>query len=57
MFDDRFFLTVIALIGIIAIALLYDAEYLTMALGLLMGIVGGYGIARQTTEKTAEEKA
>ena len=57
MFDDRFFLTVIALIGIIAIALIYDAEYLTMALGLLMGIVGGYGIARQQTEKTTEEKA
>ena len=57
MFDDRFFITVIALIGIIAIALVYDAEYLTMALGLLMGIVGGYGIARQTTEKTTKEKA
>ena len=43
---DGFYLAAIAEIGIIALALVYDAELTQTAVGLLAGLLGGYGVGK-----------
>lgn len=49
--NERFVLALVAEIGIVAIALIYDAEYINTAIGLLAGLLGGYGVAKTANKE------
>lgn len=44
---EGFILALVAEIGIILIALVFDAEYIDLAIGALLGLLGGYGVAKR----------
>lgn len=51
MVSESFILAIIAELGIIALAVIFDAEYVQLAFGALMGMLGGYGIAKRSNSK------
>jgi len=52
---EEFIIALIAEMGIITIALIYDAEYIEVAIGVLLGLLGGYGITKGKTTKNKSE--
>lgn len=52
---EAFILAIIAEIGIILIALIFDAEYINIAIGALLGLLGGYGVTQRKNAKNEGE--